>query len=134
MNKFYGLLMGAFLSSTVAGQPLTPFSPIATPAPALTLTAVSVQSLQIGNTGARPVELVCPRKGPTQSRPSHGPAEPTELPDVQDIEQALQEMQLSSVSRMAPKPRIGALRSDNTDPLRMAIWGDSHMAAAFFSD
>ena len=134
MNKFYGLLMGAFLSSTVAGQSLTPFSPIATPAPALTLTAVSVQSLQIGNTGARPVELVCPRKGPTQSRPSHGPAEPTELPDVQDIEQALQEMQLSSVSRMAPKPRIGALRSDNTGPLRMAIWGDSHMAAAFFSD
>ncbi len=134
MKKFLAWLMGACLCSTAGGQTLSPAAPHASPQTALQVAAVTLQSLHIGNTGVLPVELVCPRKGPTQSRPAPAPAEPTELPDPQEIEQALQDMQLAAGSRPSSPPQVGALRPDRTSPLRLAIWGDSHMAAAFFSD
>jgi lysophospholipase L1-like esterase len=60
--------------------------------------------------------------------------EPTEIPDDADIEQALKEAQEPSSARLASPTQTGALRPEKTNHLRIAIWGDSHMAAAFFSD
>jgi lysophospholipase L1-like esterase len=134
MKKIYGVLIWACLCSAVGGQSLPPPQPTAPLHSALPPPGVSVQSLHIANNGNHPLELVCPRKGPTQTRPANAPAEPTEIPDAQDVEQALQEIQATSGARQAPSPHIGALRQDKTAPFRMAIWGDSHMAAAFFSD
>jgi lysophospholipase L1-like esterase len=62
------------------------------------------------------------------------PAEPTEIPDDADIEQALKEAQEPSQTRLASPTQAGALRPEKPSNLRIAIWGDSHMAAAFFSD
>jgi lysophospholipase L1-like esterase len=62
------------------------------------------------------------------------PAEPTEIPGDADIEQALKEAQEASAGRLASSTPTGALRPEKNNNLRIAIWGDSHMAAAFFSD
>jgi hypothetical protein len=131
MKKMFGLLIWACWCCAAGGQPLPHPQPSALLHTPLT---VAVQTLQIGNKVAPPLELVCPRKGPTQSRPASAPTEPTELPDAEDVEQALQDIQANAGARLAPSPHIGALRQDKTAPLRIAIWGDSHMAAAFFSD
>jgi lysophospholipase L1-like esterase len=62
------------------------------------------------------------------------PTEPTEIPGDADIEQALNEAQETSAGRLASPTQTGVLRPEKTNNLRIAIWGDSHMAAAFFSD
>ena len=137
MNKAYGWLLWVGVCSAVGAQSPPPFldrertSPTPT---TLTASAVLIQSQHMVNMGARPLELVCPRKGAVQGRPSPAPAEPTEIPDDADIEQALQEVQEPSAANSASPARTGAWRPDKTRQLRIAIWGDSHMAAAFFSE
>lgn len=111
---------------------------------AILASAVSVQSRHIDHAGARPLELVCPRKGQAPTKPSgQSPApEPTEIPDDNDVEQALQEAKLPAPIQGQAETRgrvgSGALWQGMTahlpGHLRVAIWGDSHMAAAFFSD
>jgi lysophospholipase L1-like esterase len=123
--------------STVGAQLPRPAQQVQRVAPTLSpLSAlvVSVQPQYMANTGARPAELVCPRKGPAPSRPALAPAEPTEIPDEAEIEQALKEASEPSGARLANPSQAGALRPEKTNHLRIAIWGDSHMAAAFFSD
>ena len=134
MKQMYGVLIWACLCQAAGGQSLPPHQPTASSHSAFSAAGVAVQSLHIANNGTHPVELVCPRKGPAQSRPATAPAEPTEIPDAEDVEQVLQDIQATAGTRLAPSPHIGALRQDKTAPYRMAIWGDSHMAAAFFSD
>lgn len=103
---------------TAAAQPI--------PAP-----QIQTQTLQINNPSASNVALVCPSKGRAPTRPAAPPAEPTEIPDNEEVEQARQDAQ---VGRTLPPPRTSALRLGNPRGWRIAIWGDSHMAAAFFSD
>ena len=91
---------------------------------------VSVQTLQIANTGARNVELVCPRKGPAPLKPPAAPTEPTELPDDDDVSEALQ----SAATHLPPAPQTRQTLQARANGWRIAIWGDSHTAAAFFSD
>lgn len=96
------------------------------PAPVLN---VSFAPLQIANAGARDVELVCPRKGPSPVPPPAAKAEPTELPDDDDVNEALQ------VTTSLPQvPRTPQTLQARPNGWRIAIWGDSHTAAAFFSD
>ncbi len=80
------------------------FSPLAVSAPDLTATPMAQQVLQISNSGAAPVSLVCPRKGPSSTRPSAPVAEPTEIPDDDEVAQALQE---ASAERTAPTALAG---------------------------
>lgn len=135
MKKTTAGLIWICLLHAAPGQTQAPSQPPPLPPVAITAAAVSVQTLHIDNQGRRPVELVCPRKGPSPSRPTPAPAAPTELPEAQDVEQALQELPNPSALRTAPSSPIrGPLRQDQTGPFRIAIWGDSHMAAAFFSD
>jgi hypothetical protein len=91
---------------------------------------LSSQTLQIANTGARNVELVCPRKGPAPLRPPAAPTEPTELPDDDDVSEALQ----SAATNLPPAPQTRHTLPARASGWRIAIWGDSHTAAAFFSD
>ncbi len=140
MKMRFLILVWGCLCPVVWAQP-----PLSSPS-AILASVVSVQSLHIDNTGARPVELVCPRKGPTQTRPSSPAPEPTEIPDDDDVEQALLEAQakedangrIGGVRGATQPPRTSALWQGKTGNLpghlRIAIWGDSHMAAAFFSD
>jgi hypothetical protein len=137
MNKAYGWLLWMGVCSAVSAQSPQPVvqAQRASPTPTtLTASSVFVQFQHMLNTQARPLELVCPRKGSVQGRPSSAPAEPTEIPDDADIEQALKEAREPTAANLATPPRTGALRADKTSHLRIAIWGDSHMAAAFFSD
>ena len=160
--RFWMLMWGCLCVGAWAQQthsaPSSPTSPSA-----ILASVVSVQSRHIDHTGARPVELVCPRKGPAQTRPSSPAPEPTEIPDDDEVEQALQEARAQAQGQTQAQAkgstgglegfgsakqllRSGALRQglpghlsghlpgQLPGHLRMAIWGDSHMAAAFFSD
>lgn len=53
------------------------------------------------------------------------------MPDGEDVEQALQAAQ---AERTVSPARTGTLLRGDPRSWRIAIWGDSHMAAAFFSD
>lgn len=136
MNWRLGILLWGCVCSVVGAQPLVPVQPTPT---RFTVAAVSEQSLHMGNTGAHNVELVCPRQGPTQTRPARPSPEPTEIPTDADVEQALMEARTHAqdpVRAQAPSPTSpgSAGWRNKSDRLRVAIWGDSHMAAAFFSD
>jgi len=92
---------------------------------------IQIQTLQVNNAGTSNVALVCPRKGPTTARPAAPPTEPTEIPGGDEVEQALQEVQAGPTAQPV---RSTTLLQGNPRGWRIAIWGDSHMAAAFFSD
>jgi GDSL-like Lipase/Acylhydrolase family len=95
------------------------------------VSALQIQTLPIHNSGTSPAALVCPRKSPTHTRPAAPPAEPTEIPGDQEVEQAKQESQTTHNAQ--PSATHPLLQGDPRG-WRIAIWGDSHMAAAFFSD
>lgn len=119
------------LSLHFLGLMLWCFSPLVGSTPALTTSPMATQLLQISNSGAAQVSLVCPRKGPPTARPTAPAPEPTEIPDDDEVTQALQE---ASAERAAPAPLPGQRLQGDPRGWRIAIWGDSHMAAAFFSD
>jgi GDSL-like Lipase/Acylhydrolase family len=102
-----------------------------TVAAAQPVSALQIQTLPIHNSGTSPAALVCPRKSPVPTRPAAPPAEPTEIPGDQEVEQAKQENQTTYSAQPSPPPFL--LQGDPRG-WRIAIWGDSHMAAAFFSD
>ncbi|WP_396430575.1 SGNH/GDSL hydrolase family protein [Limnohabitans sp.] len=90
------------------------------------------QPLQIRNAGAPDVALVCPRKGPSSVRPLAPPPEPTQIPDEDEVASALQDAPVAiGLQPTRPAP---AWPSNPARGWRIAVWGDSHMAAAFFSD
>ena len=119
------------LSLHFLGLMLWCFSPLVGSTPALTTSPMATQLLQISNSGAAQVSLVCPRKGPPTARPTAPVAEPTEIPDDDEVTQALQE---TSAERTASATLPGQRLQGDPRGWRIAIWGDSHMAAAFFSD
>jgi len=89
-------------------------------------------------TGFAVPDLVCPTAGrkPSTPRDAAGEPEPQEIPDSSDVDSALGEMGPGS---LAPSParsgapvRLGQAKPGQ--PFRVAIWGDSHFAAAFFTD
>ena len=119
------------LSLHFLGLMLWCFSPLVGSTPSMTTSPMAKQLLQISNSGAGSVSLVCPRKGPPSTRPSAPVAEPTEIPDDEEVAQALQE---ASAERTAPTDLSGQRLQGDPRGWRIAVWGDSHMAAAFFSD
>jgi lysophospholipase L1-like esterase len=122
------------LSLHLGGLMLWCFSPLVGSTPALTTSPMATQVLQISHSGAAPVSLVCPRKGPPSARPSAPLAEPTEIPDDDEVTQALQEASAERTAQTAPSTLPGQRLQGDPRGWRIAIWGDSHMAAAFFSD
>lgn len=119
------------LSLHFLGLMLWCFSPLVGSTPSMTTSPMAKQLLQISNSGAGSVSLVCPRKGPPSTRPSAPVAEPTEIPDDDEVAQALQE---ASAERTAPTDLPGQRLQGDPRGWRIAVWGDSHMAAAFFTD
>jgi lysophospholipase L1-like esterase len=124
-----------------AGLMAEAMQPAQSAQPLLAAPPVQIQTLQIRNTGTHPVALLCPRKGPTSQRPTPPapPAEPTEIPGDDEVEQARQEAQSQAqgqgqAQRKAQTTLNHPLLPGDPRGWRIAIWGDSHMAAAFFSD
>ncbi len=94
--------------------------------------------------------LVCPSPPPRRpgtrapARPGTGPspsspAEPTEVPDADEVARALAESQgqAGAPGPAAPdeaRPLRAWPRPAAEAPLRVAVWGDSHMAAGFFTE
>lgn len=90
--------------------------------------------------------LVCPpREKPakattTAAPPAAGqaPQDPQEMPDEQDLQGLLQTLPMPSDDPLAVNrgdgPSAPGLRRPQGQPWRIGIWGDSHTAAAFWSD
>lgn len=85
----------------------------------------------MANTGLHNVELRCQAQAVRPTSPSTRPAELTEIPDDDQVQEALQNATPPSIKQVA-RPR--QIFQNSPQSLRIAIWGDSHMAAAFFSD
>ena len=107
------------------------WSQLAWSAEALTPTRIEPRAIQIRNTGTPDVALLCPRKGPTSVRPLASPPMPTEIPDEDEVASAVEDARVAGGSQPA---RPAAAWPSNPHGWRIAVWGDSHMAAAFFSD
>ena len=172
-NVLAGFLAGFVAGSLVCTALGAQAQPTSLPTPQeykpFKASVLALQPLHIRNADTPVADLVCPRKGPTPSRSNSSnspkrasttPAEPTEIPDDDEVEQALKDAlkealkEAEETSKEASKEgkaqnkallpsgtgtnstlaRTGTLRPINSGPWRIAIWGDSHMAAAFFSD
>ena len=107
-------LLGAILSSACAAGPSQ-----------LALTTLTVQA----GTGDVP-DLVCRGRTPPKPRPPD--PDPVEMPSEEDIDSALQAVPAAPTGADGSPRGIGAAR-DNA-PFRVAIWGDSHLAAGFFNE
>ncbi len=89
--------------------------------------------------GAVPMaaDLVCPKKRVSAKGPSKvakASSEALELPSEEEVADALAEVsaQSSGATQRAMQPALPHAAMDQ--PLRVAIWGDSHLAAGFFTD
>ncbi len=97
---------------------------IAQAVPAVTVTPLAVQAAS-----APLPDIVCtPRPGPPPPPP---PPPTTEVPDLDEVRAALAELPAPALvpGATAPLPLPPA-----GQPLRIGVWGDSHMAAAVFTD
>lgn len=116
----------AVLLAAVAGGWGTGAGAADAAAPALAVTVLPVQAAS-GGPAAVP-ELVCtPRPGPP---PPAAPPAPTEVPDADEVAAALAEAPAPAGAGHGPRlplPPAG-------QPLRIGVWGDSHMAAGFFTE
>jgi hypothetical protein len=101
--------------------------------PALAARLMS-QTVQIHNAGRSDVILVCPRKGAAPARAPTPAPEPTAIPDDDEVNEALQSETISASANPPVKPLVRQPLLTRPTGGRIAIWGDSHMAAAFFSD
>lgn len=90
--------------------------------------------------------LVCPPRGKTSKSPA-GPApsvrtqeaqDPQEMPDEQDLQGLLESVPMAAGDAPTLNRRDGSvelgLKRPPGQPWRIGIWGDSHTAAAFWSD
>ncbi|PIT73276.1 hypothetical protein [Limnohabitans sp. G3-2] len=92
------------------------------------------QTVQMPNTGRGDVALVCPRKGAAMAKAPTPAAEPSEIPGDDAVNEALQSATNNATANLPAKPFIHQPLLTRPHGWRLAIWGDSHMAAAFFSD
>ncbi|MEN9420454.1 MAG: hypothetical protein RI988_4075 [Pseudomonadota bacterium] len=69
---------------------------------------------------------------PGRAQAARGPDEPTDLPDDAEVARALAEP-ANPDRPPAPAARV-TVRPAPQSPLRVAVWGDSHMAAGFFTE
>ncbi|WUR10978.1 GDSL-type esterase/lipase family protein [[Empedobacter] haloabium] len=109
---------------------LFPFLVAAGALPALSFAAPLAPAVLTLQVQARPdvPNLECERRAPAQPRPAAAAnPDPLEVPDEEVVRELADTMQAgaAATSPGAPLPAPGA---------RIAIWGDSHLAAAFFSD
>lgn len=138
-NKWVWLLLLVGLGPTMAATETG--AVLATPVPVLSAGAPyhtpaptappHSQSLHIRNTGTHPAELVCARKTPARPRPPQPEVEATTVPSDDEVTQALQSSLDKRATAVARQP---VALQGQPQGWRIAVWGDSHMAAAFFSD
>lgn len=95
------------------------------------ISEVHQQTIQIANTATFQASLECPRSGPKVSPKPQQAGITTEIPDADEVDEALQEPLADRVATLN-NPRTAWLSS--LHPRRIAIWGDSHMAAGFFGE
>ncbi len=80
-------------------------------------------------------DLQCqPRPVPPRAPAPQAALEPTEIPDAQEVDTALVGAEPTPAAPAAGSLSLRLPLPVNGAPYRIAIWGDSHMAAAFFSD
>ena len=100
------------------------------PVPALRLIALE---LAVGD--AVPPDLQCqPRATPPPATAASAAAPLTEIPDPQEVEAALAVAEPASAPPAAGPHTTRLPLPGNGAAYRVAVWGDSHMAAAFFTD
>ncbi|MBP9903918.1 MAG: hypothetical protein KBF66_00055 [Rhodoferax sp.] len=98
---------------------------------------ISVQTL------ANAPDLVCPappgkRKKPTPSPPTDTPELPLEIPEPQEVQAALADPDSPEIAPLKPASTSGQAGSawsavGASQTFRVAFWGDSHLAAGFFT-
>lgn len=105
---------------------------------ALQAQAMTVITLDVAAQAVVP-DLVCrPKPLPSPTPPTAAPTDdPLVQPDMEEVEAARLEVATDEPEGQRPPDgrRAGFFRRamDERQGLRMALWGDSHMAAAFFS-
>ncbi|AVR97132.1 GDSL-type esterase/lipase family protein [Pseudoduganella armeniaca] len=109
---------------------LLPFLVAVGALPALSFAAPLAPAVLTLQVQARPdvANLECERRAPAQPRPAATPnPDPLEVPDEEVVRELADTTQAGAAATPpgAPLPAPAA---------RIAIWGDSHLAAAFFSD
>jgi lysophospholipase L1-like esterase len=103
------------------------------------------QRLEVEAAAAPVAALVCPvapPRRPAPPRPGGAPPapEPTELPEEAEVQRALEgepgaPAGASSPVQLPPGAQDAWLPAPTLErPLRMAFWGDSHLAAGFFTE
>lgn len=110
-----------------------------------------VTPLDVQAAAAPVAPLVCPAappRRPAPGRPAMPPPEPTELPGEEEVQRALREERgpAAGAARLPETPMtpaapdtpvlaLGRLApAESARPLRLAFWGDSHLAAGFFTE
>ena len=88
-----------------------------------------VQTTRIEVRAGGPVEDIVCKSRARRGAPRKPDADPLEMPSEEEVQELLQ----STSSAPAPTARLPVLRAPG-ERLRVAVWGDSHMAAAFFTD
>jgi len=121
----------------------------APPAPAQDRAAAAgptLTTLTLPGVRAPVPELVCPVVRPARKpapRPPAAPAAETRIPEEDEVREALTEERAAASAGAAsaaaaavaagPAPP-GWPRPSARQPMRLAVWGDSHMAAGFFTE
>ncbi len=110
------------------------WAPVAGAIEPLTIPLVQQQSLHISNTGTPQAALTCTQQARARPKPPARDADASEIPAADAVSQALQNDTDAYATGVAPviKPPTSMLPGPNG--WRIAVWGDSHMAAAFFSE
>lgn len=89
---------------------------------------VSTSRLEVAATGGPVEDIVCLRHS-KRPAPRKTDADPLEMPSEEDLDELLH----STGRKVQAEPKLPILRPTG-ERMRVAVWGDSHMAAAFFTD
>jgi len=110
---------------------LAAIAPVGKAADVLTL---AVKQVQV-HAGADVPDLVCEKKIAVARPPAPANPDPMEIPTDDMLEAMSSPDDAENAPAAYQSPRVPSVRPQSSPGgFRMAIWGDSHLAAAFFSD
>ena len=110
------------------------WAPLAGAVEPLTNPLVQQQTLHINNTGAQQGALICPPPAPARAKPPSNETEASDIPAADAVSQALQNDTDTATTAAPPASKPQPIMPPSPNGWRIAVWGDSHMAAAFFSE
>jgi hypothetical protein len=113
----------------LAAAVLRPAAAQPSPAPALVPALTPLVKVVQVQTASDVADVTCERKAPVRSGPPSAPnPDPLEVPSDDTVRELAQEQMPETNGNSGPAP------APVPPATRIAIWGDSHLAAGFFSD